>query len=142
MGYTNAGPLVGNICVVYGGFLSNGSILYYTKRNKDYHEPEMRLYILRLPAVFMCAVCTNTHFLITGDAFTVVALMRNAVSIAIPFATTPWIQCNGIQNMFMECGMMSLAISGMIIPMVIWGKSTRRALTKRYLDIVERGHAV
>lgn len=53
MGYTNAGPLIGNICVVYGGFFSNGSILYYTKRNKDYHEPEMRLYILRLPAFFM-----------------------------------------------------------------------------------------
>lgn len=67
--------------------------------------------------------------------------MRNAVSIAIPFATTPWIQRNGIQNMFIACGMMSLAINGLIIPMIIWGKSARRALTHRYLDIVEGGHA-
>lgn len=68
--------------------------------------------------------------------------MRNAVSIAIPFATTPWVHRNGIQNMFIACGMMSLAVNGMTIPMVIWGKSARRALTNRYLDIVKRGHAV
>lgn len=37
--------------------------------------------------------------------------------------------------------MMSLAINGMTIPMVIWGKSARRALTNWYLDIVEGGHA-
>lgn len=68
--------------------------------------------------------------------------MRNAVSIAIPFATNPWIRRNGIQNMFIACGMMSLAINGMVIPMIIWGKSARRALTNRYLDMVKRGHAV
>lgn len=54
MGYTNAGPLIGNILgAVYGGFLGDRSILYYAKRNKGYYEPEMRLYILHLPAVFM-----------------------------------------------------------------------------------------
>lgn len=68
--------------------------------------------------------------------------MRNAVSICIPFAVSPWIQRNGIQNMFIACGMMSLAVTATIIPMVIWGKSARRALTGRYRKIVERGHAV
>lgn len=54
MGYTNAGPLIENILgVVYGGFLGDRSILYYVKRNKGYFEPEMRLYILHLPAVFV-----------------------------------------------------------------------------------------
>lgn len=54
MGYTNAGPLIGNtLGVVYGGFLGDRSILYYSKRNKGYYEPEMRLYILHLPVIFM-----------------------------------------------------------------------------------------
>ncbi|KAJ5400720.1 hypothetical protein N7465_011209 [Penicillium sp. CMV-2018d] len=180
IGYTNAGPLIGNILgVLYGGFLGDRSILYYAKRNNGYYEPEMRLYILHLPAVFMtgglimfgATISRGMHWIwpnvagaffgfglgslsdtalvlvmdsyreITGDAFTAVAFMRNAVSIAIPFATTPWIQRNGIQNMFIACGMMSLAINGLIIPMIIWGKSARRALTHRYLDIVEGGHA-
>jgi peroxiredoxin len=67
--------------------------------------------------------------------------MRNAVSIGIPFAISPWIQRNGIQNMFIACGIMSLAITGTIIPMIVWGKSARRALTGRYHDIVKHGHA-
>ncbi|CAI7639362.1 unnamed protein product [Penicillium discolor] len=181
MGYTNAGPLIGNtLGVVYGGFLGDRSILYYSKRNKGYYEPEMRLYILHLPVTFMAGglimfgttISSGVHWIwpniagaffgfglgsisdtalvlvmdsyreITGDAFTVVAFMRNAASIAIPFATNPWIQRNGIQNMFIACGMMSLAINGMVIPMIIWGKSARRALTNRYLDMVKRGHAV
>ncbi|CAI7586373.1 unnamed protein product [Penicillium viridicatum] len=180
IGYTNAGPLIGNILgVVYGGFLGDRSILYYAKRNNGYYEPEMRLYILHLPVVFMtgglimfgATISRGMHWIwpniagaffgfglgslsdtalvlvmdsyreITGDAFTAVAFMRNAVSIAIPFATTPWIQRNGIQNMFIACGMMSLAINCLIIPMIIWGKSARRALTNRYLDIVAGGHA-
>ncbi|KAJ5412246.1 uncharacterized protein N7487_006605 [Penicillium crustosum] len=181
MGYTNAGPLIGNtLGVVYGGLLGDRSILYYAKRNRGYYEPEMRLYILHLPAIFMAGglimfgatISRGMHWIwpnvagaffgfglgsisdtalvlvmdsyreITGDAFTVVAFMRNTVSIAIPFATTPWIQHNGIQNMFIACGIMSLAINAMTIPMVIWGKSARRALTNRYLDIVKRGHVI
>ncbi|KAJ5206891.1 MFS transporter [Penicillium cf. griseofulvum] len=52
---------------------------------------------------------------ITGDAFTAVAFMRNTVSIGIPITIFPWIQRNGIQT----CGMISLAITGTIIPMVV-----------------------
>ncbi|KGO76447.1 Major facilitator superfamily domain, general substrate transporter [Penicillium italicum] len=181
IGYTSAGPLIGNIIgAVYGGFLGDRSILYYAKRNKGYYEPEMRLYILHLPALFMAGglimfgatISRGMHWIwpnlagaffgfglgsisdaalvlvmdsygeIAGDAFSAVAFFRNAVSIGIPFAVSPWIRRNGIQNMFIACGVMSLAITGTIIPMVIWGKSARRALTGRYRDIVERGHAV
>ncbi|KAJ5498090.1 Major facilitator superfamily domain general substrate transporter [Penicillium expansum] len=181
IGYTSAGPLIGNILgAVYGGFLGDRSILYYAKRKRGYYEPEMRLYILHLPAIFMAGglimfgatISRGMHWIwpnvagaffgfglgsisdaalvlvmdsykeITGDAFTAVAFMRNAVSIGIPFAISPWIQRNGIQNMFIACGMMSLAITGTIIPMIVWGKSARRALRGRYLDIVERGHSV
>lgn len=54
IGYSSAGPLIGNILgAVYGGFLGDRSILYYARRNKGFYEPEMRLYILHLPAVVM-----------------------------------------------------------------------------------------
>jgi MFS family permease len=54
IGYTSAGPLIGNMFgAVYGGLIGDRSILYYAKRNKGYYEPEMRLYILHLPAIFM-----------------------------------------------------------------------------------------
>ncbi|CAI7663596.1 unnamed protein product [Penicillium glandicola] len=145
IGYTSTGPLIGNIIgAVYGGFLGDRSILYYAKRNRGYYEPEMRLYILHLPAVFMAGgliMFGATISRITGDAFTAVAFMRNAVGIGIPFAISPWMQRNGIQNMFIVCGMLSLASTGTIIPMVLWGKSARRALSTRYRDIVEHGHA-
>lgn len=54
IGYTGAGPLIGNILgALYGGYISDRSILYYARRNCGYYEPEMRLYILHLPAVLM-----------------------------------------------------------------------------------------
>jgi hypothetical protein len=68
--------------------------------------------------------------------------MRNAVSIGIPFAITPWIQRNGLQNMFVACGFISFGVTLTIIPMVVWGKAARRALAGRYRSIVEEhGHA-
>ncbi|KAJ5285659.1 hypothetical protein N7524_000965 [Penicillium chrysogenum] len=181
IGYTSTGPLIGNIIgTVYGGFISDRSILYYAKRNRGYYEPEMRLYILHLPAIFMAGglimfgatISRGMHWIwpnvagaffgfglgsisdatlvlvmdsyreITGDAFTAVAFMRNAVGIAVPFVISPWIQRSGIQNMFITCGMLSLAITGTIIPMVLWGKSARRALAGRYRDIADHGHAM
>ncbi|CAG7983677.1 unnamed protein product [Penicillium salamii] len=74
---------------------------------------------------------------ITGEAFTAVTFIRNAVSIGIPFAITPWIQRRGIQNMFIVCGMISLGVSATIVPLVLWGKAARRALAARYRDIVD-----
>lgn len=54
-GFMNVGPLIGNtIGAVYGGFLGDRSILHFSRRNCGYYEPEMRLYILHLPVIFMC----------------------------------------------------------------------------------------
>ncbi|CAG8909428.1 unnamed protein product [Penicillium egyptiacum] len=145
IGYTSAGPLIGNIIgTVYGGFFGDRSILYYAKRNRGHYEPEMRLYVLHLPAIFMASgliMFGATISRITGDAFTAVAFMHNAVGIGVPFVISPWIQRSGIQNMFIACGMLSLAITATIIPMVLRGKYARREMAGRYRDIVEHGHA-
>ncbi|CAG8385131.1 unnamed protein product [Penicillium salamii] len=174
IGYTSAGPLIGNIIgTVYGGFLGDQSILYYARRNNGFYEPEMRLYILHIPAIMMAgglvmfgATISRVSFdnpmwksvvyanisvgdaldmakycrcllRITGEAFTTVTFIRNAVSIGIPFAITPWIQRQGIQNMFIVCGMISLGVSATIVPLVLWGKAARRALATRYRDMVD-----
>ncbi|KAJ5788482.1 hypothetical protein N7457_003472 [Penicillium paradoxum] len=181
IGYTGTGPLIGNIIgAVYGGLISDWSILYYARRNRGYYEPEMRLYILHLPAVFMAGgiimfgvtVSRGMHWIwpnlggaffafglgaisdavlvfvmdsyreITGEAFTAVTFMRNALSIGIPFAISPWIERSGIQNMFIVCGTVSLAITALTIPMILWGKSARVVLASQYHDIEdEHGHA-
>lgn len=52
IGFMSVGPFVGNLLgSIYGGFLGDRSILFFAKRNKGYYEPEMRLYILHLPAL-------------------------------------------------------------------------------------------
>jgi hypothetical protein len=55
VGYMSVGPFIGNLIgVIYGGFLGDRSVLYFSRRNKGYYEPEMRLYILPLPVLAMC----------------------------------------------------------------------------------------
>jgi MFS family permease len=52
IGFMSVGPFVGNLLgSVYGGFLGDRSILFFARRNNGYYEPEMRLYILHLPAL-------------------------------------------------------------------------------------------
>ncbi|OOF91810.1 hypothetical protein ASPCADRAFT_399706 [Aspergillus carbonarius ITEM 5010] len=171
IGFMSVGPFVGNLIgSIYGGFLGDWSILFFAKRNKGYYEPEMRLYILHLPALtlagglimFGATIARGMHWIwpsiggalfgfglgsisdaaltlvidsyrdITGDAFTGVAFLRNAISIGIPFAISPWLDRSGAQNMFIACGFISLAITLTIIPMAIWGKKMRGLTAERY----------
>ncbi|CAG8039809.1 unnamed protein product [Penicillium olsonii] len=176
VGYTETGPLIGNIIgAVYGGYLGDRSIVYYARRNNGYFEPEMRLYILHIPVIMLAGglimfgvtISKGLHWIwptiagaffgfglgsisdavlvlvmdsyrdITGEAFTAVTFMRNAVSIGIPFAITPWMERQGTQNMFIVSGFVSLAVSATIIPVVLWGKFYRRASAARYRELVE-----
>lgn len=47
-------------------------------------------------------------------------------------------QRDGLQNMFIACGFISLAISLLIIPMVFYGKRSRAGLAARYYRLVEQ----
>ncbi|CAL5873661.1 uncharacterized protein PFLUO_LOCUS7943 [Penicillium psychrofluorescens] len=182
IGFMSLGPFIGNLIgAVYGGVLGDWSILYFSRRNKGFYEPEMRLYILHLPAVAMAGglimfgatISRGMHWIypsvggalfgfglgsisdaaltlvidsyrdITGDAFTGVAFVRNAASIGIPFAISPWMKHDGLQNMFIACGFICLGVTMSIIPMIIFGKDARRAMAARYYRMVEeQGHAL
>lgn len=55
IGYMNTGPFIGNLLgVIYGGFLGDRSLLYFSRQNRGFYEPEMRLYILLLPVLTTC----------------------------------------------------------------------------------------
>ncbi|KAJ6017803.1 MFS general substrate transporter [Penicillium sp. IBT 35674x] len=181
IGFMSVGPFIGNLIgSIYGGVLGDWSILYFSRKNKGYFEPEMRLYILPIPAVFMtgglimfgATIARGMHWIypsiagvffgfglgsisdaaltlvidsyreITGDAFTGIAFMRNAVSIGIPFAISTWIERDGLQNMFIACGFISLAITSLMIPMIFWGKDARRASAARYYRVMEKQGSV
>lgn len=45
---------------------------------------------------------------------------------------------DGLSNMFIACGFISLAISGLCIPMVIWGEDSRRKLAPLYRTMGEK----
>jgi hypothetical protein len=52
IGLLNLPPFIGSIFgAVYGGPLSDWSIIWFTKRNKGVFEPEMRLYLAILPSI-------------------------------------------------------------------------------------------
>jgi hypothetical protein len=54
VGYMSTGPFIGNLIgVLYGGFCFDKAILFFSRRNKGLYEPEMRLYLLHLPALAM-----------------------------------------------------------------------------------------
>ncbi|KAJ5096013.1 hypothetical protein NUU61_005369 [Penicillium alfredii] len=177
IGFMSLGPFVGNVLGgIYGGVLGDWLIVYFSRRNRGLYEPEMRLYILHLPAlamaggliVFGTAISRGMHWIypsiggalfgfglgsisdsaltlvidsyreITGDAFTGIAFLRNAVSIGIPFAIIPWMQRAGLQNMFLACGFLSLGMTLLILPMVFWGKAARRVTAARYDRLVKQ----
>lgn len=45
---------------------------------------------------------------------------------------------NGLQNMFIACGFISLGVTLLIVPMILWGKDARRRLAPHYLRLVEQ----
>jgi MFS family permease len=56
VGLMSLGPFVGNMFgSLYGGLLGDWVVVRLAKRNKGIFEPEMRLYILLLPALLMGA---------------------------------------------------------------------------------------
>ncbi|KAI1874387.1 hypothetical protein JX265_004595 [Neoarthrinium moseri] len=80
----------------------------------------------------------DSYTKLTAEAFVGVAFLRNAVSIGIPSAMVPWWTAMGLSNMYIVCGFVSLAIGLLYVPLVIWGKKIRIALTPRYESLIAK----
>lgn len=56
IGYMGLGPFTGNLIgSVYCGYLADRAVVWFSKRNRGWFEPEMRLYLLHLPSLAMSA---------------------------------------------------------------------------------------
>lgn len=75
---------------------------------------------------------------ITADAFVGIAFVRNVFGIAIPFGITPWLATSSLTNIFITCGFISLAISALFVPLIIYGKRIRSKLAGRYYELLEK----
>ncbi|WXC52461.1 hypothetical protein QX201_012117 [Fusarium graminearum] len=80
----------------------------------------------------------DTYRELTAEAFIGIAFMRNAVSVAIPFAIVPWMKTMGLSNMYILSGMIAFGIGCLFIPMIIWGKKIRTSLAPRYWKLVAK----
>ncbi|KAF4537473.1 MFS transporter [Lasiodiplodia theobromae] len=177
IGLMNLGPFVGNLIgSFYTGVLSDRSVRWLARRNAGVFEPEMRLYLLPLPALLMAGgivmfgvtadrgmhwiypslggaffafglgaigdaaftLVIDAHRPLTADAFVAITFVRNAVSIPIPFAITPWLESAGLTNMFVTCGVISLVVSLLFVPVVVWGRRWRVRLAGRCEGLVGR----
>lgn len=66
-----------------------------------------------------------------------VAFFRNAFSIVVPVALTPWMARMGVGYMYVTAGCISLVIGLLHVPLIIYGKKIRIALAPRYDRVVE-----
>ncbi|KAK8044413.1 hypothetical protein PG993_004437 [Apiospora rasikravindrae] len=177
VGNMSLGPLVGNVFgALYGGPVSDWSIKRFAGRNGGIFEPEMRLWILMPPTLFMAGglcmfgvtagqgmhwiypsiggaffafglgsygdiaftLVIDTYRDLVAEAFVLVAFFRNAFSIIVPVALTPWMATMGVQYMYVTAGCISLVIGLLHLPLIIWGKRIRAALGPRYYRVVEK----
>ncbi|RKL14542.1 hypothetical protein BFJ68_g6505 [Fusarium oxysporum] len=154
VGNMSLGVFIGCILGSAYGAISDRAILWFTRKNYGYYEPEMRLQLNHFPAgmhwiypsigsaifgfglgglsdVALC-VTIDSYQAITGEAFIGVAFMRNAFSIAISFALVPWLDAQGLQNMTIVMGLWALAMAFLHVPMMIWGKRIREKTEASY----------
>ncbi|KAK6850987.1 hypothetical protein PG987_000621 [Apiospora arundinis] len=176
VGNMSLGPLIGNIFgALYGGPVSDWSIKRFARRNGGVFEPEMRLWIVMPPTLFMAGglcmfgvtagqgmhwiypsiggaffafglgsygdiaftLVIDTYRDLVAESFVLVAFFRNAFSICVPVALTPWMTAMGVGYMYVTAGCISLFIGLLHIPLIIYGKRIRVALAPRYDHVVE-----
>lgn len=75
--------------------------------------------------------------LVTGEAFIGVAFIRNCFSIAISFATVPWLDAQGLQNMCIVMGVLATVTGFLHIPLLMWGKKIRERTAGSYEKLVK-----
>ncbi|KAM0276604.1 hypothetical protein ACHAQH_006561 [Verticillium albo-atrum] len=80
----------------------------------------------------------DTYRELTAEAFVGVAFIRNAGAIGVPSAFVPWMTSMGLSNMFITAGCVAFAVGSLFLPLIIWGKQIRIALTPRFKRLVDQ----
>ena len=65
-----------------------------------------------------------------------VAVINNTLAMIFTFVASYWLD-TGVQDCFIELGVLSFVIMALSLPMTIWGKSARRWTRGRYLVFLQ-----
>jgi uncharacterized membrane protein len=67
-----------------------------------------------------------------------VVFTRNAISVAVLFALTPWINGMGIQNLHVLIAVLCFAICSIPVLLLVWGKKARIATAEKYKRLASK----
>lgn len=69
---------------------------------------------------------------IVGNALVGVVFTRNAISVVVLFALTPWIEGMGLRDMHILVAVLCFLFLLIPVPLIIWGKKSRLASAASY----------
>ncbi|KND92544.1 putative MFS-type transporter [Tolypocladium ophioglossoides CBS 100239] len=75
---------------------------------------------------------------IVGNSLVGVIFTRNALSVVVLFALTPWIESMGLLNLHVIVAVLCFVILLIPVPLLIWGKKARIASAKSYLAMARQ----
>ncbi|CDR45651.1 CYFA0S19e01420g1_1 [Cyberlindnera fabianii] len=71
------------------------------------------------------------------ESMVCVAVINNTISCIFTFTCSLWLEASGTENVYIALAVINLAVMGLAIPMIIWGKKTRKWTRKYYLEFLE-----
>lgn len=95
--------------------------------------------------ISMCNACgislslaylVDSYREIAGDALATCIIVRNTMSFAIGYGITPWLDALGYQNCFISVAFVGLAVCGVFLVMIRFGKALRMRSREQYWEEV------
>lgn len=75
---------------------------------------------------------------VIGDAYIGLTFVRNAFGTLGAMCLSPWIAKMGLYNMFVLSGGLSITVTLLTVPMMIWGRRCRQWTAERYTIMAAR----
>ncbi|PHH87043.1 hypothetical protein CDD83_9390 [Cordyceps sp. RAO-2017] len=69
---------------------------------------------------------------IISQAFVIIAFFRNVLGVVGPAVSNPWLDGMGLSGMFITAAVANLAVNGLAVGLLVWGKQIRTLTAERY----------
>ena len=66
-----------------------------------------------------------------------VATINNSIALVFTFTASDWIEASGVRNTFIAIGVLAFVFIMTTLPMMIWGKTSRRFTRDKYQRFLE-----
>lgn len=67
-----------------------------------------------------------------------IVFTRNAISVLVLFALTPWIDGMGLRSVYVIISVLCFLTLLLPVPLLLWGKKARIATAARYREMARR----